>query len=216
MNTNEKFVITISREIGSGGRSIGRILARKLGVRFCDKELINSLREKFGLNTSEIEKIKGEKKNWLADLIRSMAPVPELVLLNDPNSAYLSNIRVNVTTDEIHEAETEILRELAQESSCVIAGRSGFFVLEGHPNKVDIFITASRDKRIEHIMGKQNLDKEAAALIVDDVDKSRENYVKRYTGKSRYDCRNYDLVLNVDSLTDEQAADIILTYLSKQ
>ncbi len=213
MNTDEKFVITISREIGSGGRSIGRKLSEKLGVRFCDKELINALREKFNLNTSEIEKIKGEKKNWLADLIRSMAPVPELVLLNDPSSAYLGNIRANVTTDEIFEAETRILRELADESSCVIAGRSGFFVLEGHPNKLDIFITASRSKRIERVMAKQNIDENAAGLIVDDVDKRRENYVRRYTGKSRYDCRNYDLVINVDDLSDDQAADIILSYI---
>jgi len=213
MDINEKFVITISREIGSGGRTIGRKLAEKLGVRFCDKELINALREKFNLRTSEIEKIKGEKKSWLADLIRSTAPIPELVLLKDPNSAYLGNIRVPVTTDEIFEAETEILRAMADESSCVIAGRSGFFVLKDHPNKVDIMITAPFQKRVEHVMAKQSITKEEAALIVEDVDKSRENYVKRYTGKSRYDARNYDLVLNVDGLTEDEAANIILEYI---
>lgn len=215
MDLNNKFVITVSREIGSGGRTIGRKLSERLGVRFYDKELINALREQFNLNTSEIEKIKGEKKNWLADLIRSMAPVPEMVLVNDPGSAYLGNVRNMVTNADIFEAETKILRELADESSCVIAGRSGFFVLEGHPNKVDIFITASRSSRIGNVMHKQNLSEEQAALIVDDVDKSRENYVKRYTGKSRYDCRNYNLVLNVDGISDDDAVSIIMAYLGR-
>lgn len=213
MAINEKFVITISREIGTGGRTIGRKLAEKLGVRFCDKELINALREKFSLSTSEIEHIKGEKKNWLADMIRATVPAPEFVLLNDPNSAYLSSVRVPVTTDEIFEAETEILKELAAESSCVIAGRSGFFVLKDVPGKVDIMLVASRDKRIAHVAEKQGLTLEKAALVVDSVDKSRENYVQRYTGKSRYDLRNYDLVLNVDNLDEDEAVDIILAYL---
>ncbi|MBP5559839.1 MAG: cytidylate kinase-like family protein [Bacteroidales bacterium] len=213
MNTNEKFVITISREIGSGGRTVGRKLAQKLGVRFCDKELINALREKFSLSASEIERIKGEKKNWLADMIRSTVPSPEFVLLNDPNSAYLNTVRVPVTTDEIFEAETEILKELAAESSCVIAGRSGFFVLKDVPNKVDIMLVAPRDKRIARVAEKQNLTPDKAALIVDSVDKSRENYVKRYTGNSRYDLRNYDLVLNVDDLSEDEVVDIILAYL---
>ena len=213
MNTKDKFVITISREIGSGGRSIGRKLAEKLGVRFCDKDLINALREKFHLSVPQIEKIKGEKKSWLADLIKSTAPMPEFVLLNDPNSAYLSNVRIPVTTKEIYEAETQILQQLAEESSCVIAGRSGFFALKDHPNKVDIMITAPRQKRIERVMRKQDIPEEQATLIVDDVDKSRENYVKRFTGKSRYDSRNYDLVINVDNLTEDEVVDVILSYL---
>ncbi|MBO4475978.1 MAG: cytidylate kinase-like family protein [Bacteroidales bacterium] len=213
MDINQQFVITISREIGSGGRTVGRKLAEKLGVRFCDKELISALREKFSITASEIEKIKGEKKSWLSDLMRSMAPVPELMLVNDPNSAYLTNIRLSITTDEIFEAETEILKELASESSCVIAGRSGFFVLKDFPNKVDIMLTASREKRIARVCAKQNLTPEKAAMIIDDVDKSRENYVKRYTGKSRYDLRNYNLVLNVDDLDEDEVVDIILAYL---
>ena len=63
MNTKESFVITISREIGSGGRTVGKILAERLGVRYCDKDLIKALRDKFGLTAYEIEKLKGAKKS---------------------------------------------------------------------------------------------------------------------------------------------------------
>ena len=74
-------------------------------------------------------------------------------------------------------------------------------------------LVAPRDKRIARVAEKQNLTPDKAALIVDSVDKSRENYVKRYTGNSRYDLRNYDLVLNVDDLSEDEVVDIILAYL---
>ena len=215
MNTKEQFVITISREVGSGGRTVGRLLAEKLGVRFCDKDLVNALREKFDLTTYEIEKLKGEKKNWLTDLFAKLNPSPVAVLNSDPSGMYFDNLDGSVTTDEIFKAECEILRGIAAESSCVIAGRSGFFVLENHPNKFDVFLTSSYMNRIERVMRKQDLNESTARIIVDEIDKMRENYVKRYTDKSRYDLRNYDLCLNMDGLTEEQAVDIILKALYK-
>ena len=105
------------------------------------------------------------------------------------------------------------MRELAQEESCVITGRSGFFVLKDHPNKLDIFITASREHRIARVMARQDLSHELAEEAIDQVDKSRENYIKRFAGVSRYDARNYHLCLNVDGMTEDQAVDVILTYL---
>ena len=98
--------------------------------------------------------------------------------------------------------------------SCVIAGRSGFFVLKDFPNKVDIFITAPREKRIQRVMVKQHLSEQEAAAAIDRVDEGRENYIKRYAGTSRYDVRNYDLVINMDNFPDENAAvELILEYL---
>ena len=213
MNIKEQFVITVSREIGSGGHTIGAKLAEALGVRYYDKYLIDSLRQKFNLSAYEIEKLKGEKKSWLADLFGKFSSVPNPALMNEPESSYLQNIREQVTTDDIFKAEKEILRGLAAESSCVIAGRSGFFVLSDFPNKFDIFITASRDKRIARVMEKQHLTQATAEIIVDEVDKMRDNYVKRYTDTSRYDARNYDLTLNVDNLSEEEAIEIILSCI---
>ena len=213
MDTTEKFVITIAREIGSGGRTVGRKLAAKLGVRYSDKELIRNLREKFNLTTYSIEKLKGEKKSWFADLIQMVAPVPKADMIMDTDSRFLQQLRSDVTTDDIYKAEREILKAIAEEGSCVIAGRSGFFVLKDHPNKVDIFITASRENRIQRIVRKQHLTETEAETIMDSIDESRENYVKRYTGKSRYDARNYDLVINADNHTEDEIVDIILSYI---
>jgi cytidylate kinase len=209
----EPFVITISREVGSGGRTIGRKLAQKLGVRFSDKELINGLQKKLSLDAKSIEEMKGKKKRWLDDFIQMVAPVPTSGLLVDGDSDYISEYNKSRDVNDVFDAEREILNGIADEGSCVIAGRSGFFVLKDRPNKVDIFITASRENRIERIMSKQGISREKAEEVINAVDKARDNYVKRYTGQSRYDTRNYQLVINMDNLTEEKAVDLIISYI---
>ena len=211
----EPFVITISREVGSGGRTIGRKLAEKLGVRFSDKELVDELQKKLNLTADSIEELKGKKKRWLDDFIQMVAPVPMSGMLVDGDSDYISEYNLSLSVNDVFEAEREILNGIADEGSCVIAGRSGFFVLKGRPNKVDILITASREKRIARIMDKQNLSRQKAEEVIDSVDKARDNYVKRYTGQSRYDARNYHIVLNMDYITEDQAVAMILSYLGK-
>lgn len=208
-------VITISRELGSGGRTIGRKLAQKLNYRYSDKELIRNLQEKFHLTTSGIEKLKGQKKNWFNDFIQLVAPAPQADMFINPDSQYIKEFRADLTTDDIHEAEVEIIKAIAAEGPCVIAGRSAFFVLQGMENKVDVFITASMEHRIERVMRKQSLSREQAIEVIERVDKGRDNYIKRYTGKSRYDARNYDLCIDVDKLTEDEAVDLILDYISK-
>ena len=209
----EPFVITISREVGSGGRTIGRKLAEKLGVRFSDKELIDSLQAKFNLSPKSIEELKGKKKRLMDDFIQMVAPVPMSGLLVNGDSDYISEYNTSLNVNDVFEAEKEILNGIADQGSCVIAGRSGFFVLKDRPNKVDVLITASRENRIARIMSKQGLSRDKAQEVIEKVDNARDNYVLRYTGQSRYDARNYHIVLNMDYLTEDKAVDIIMSYL---
>ena len=216
MNTSEQFVITISRELGSGGRTVGRKLAEALNVRYSDKELIHELMKRFNLTVSGIEKLKGEKKSWISDFIQMVAPVPKMSLLTgQKNGKYMTEFRADVTSADIFEAESDILKAIAGEGSCVIAGRSGFFVLRDCSNKLDVFITASKEHRVERVARKQGLTPEQAAIIIDKIDRDRENYIRKFAGMSRYDLRNYQLVLNMDNLTEDQAVDLILKYIGK-
>ena len=215
MNKKEPFVITLSREVGSGGHTVGSILARKLNVRYCDKLLLETLQKQFNLTASQIEKLKGEKKSWLSDFIRFVSPMPAASAILESDAKFGKESYSEVTSDDIYKAEAEILRALADEGACVIAGRSGFHILKDHPNEKSIFITASKPNRIKRIMARQGVTEEEAVDILERVDESRENYIKRFTGKSRYDARNYDLSLNVDGLTEDQAVEIILSYLSQ-
>ncbi len=212
MNKQEPFVLNISREVGSGGHTVGSILARKLNARYCDKQLLEALQKQFGLSVSAIEKLKGEKKSWLADFLTKITPMPSARALGvDPK--YSQEFRLDITTEDIFKAEVEILKGFAEMGSCVIAGRSGFHVFKGHPNTLNVFITASMPKRIERIMKKQGLTEREAATIVKGIDEGRENYIRRFAGVSRYDARNYDLVLCADGHTEEQLADLILAYI---
>ena len=215
MNTKEPFVITISREVGSGGHTVGSILAQKLETRYCDQQLLESLENQFGLSVDGIERLKGEKKNWLADFLTKVAPLPSAQALGlDPR--YTQEFRMDVTTDDIFGAEVEILKGFAEMGSCVIAGRLGFFVFKDHPNKLNVFITASLPYRIERMTKKQGISEKKASMLIESIDKSRENYITRYAGVSRYDARNYDLVLSADGHSEEELADIILSYIGHE
>ena len=214
MNTKEPFVITISREVGSGGHTVGRILAEKLNVRYCDKQLLESLEKQFGLSASQIEKLKGEKKSWFADFFEKVTPMPSAAALGI-KPEYSREFRVEVTSEDIFKAESEILKGFAQLGPCVVAGRSGFFVLKDHPNKLDVFISASLPNRIERVMRKQNLSRESAQSVIGEIDKARENYIQRFAGVSRYDSRNYDLCINAGGHSEEELADLILAYIAE-
>ena len=214
MILNDPFIITISREIGSGGGSVGRKLAEKLNVKYINKQLLQALQEKFNLNKSGIEHLRNKKKNWFTDLFEQASPAPKATM-EVGGYTFSRDFPDAVTVKDIYEAEKEILNAIADEGSCVITGRSAFFVLKDRPNKVDIFITASKAARIEQVMAKQNLSKEEAVKLVDTVDEGRDNYVKRHTGLSRYDMRNYDLILDMDYLTEDEAVEKILSFIGK-
>ena len=213
MKLNEKFVITINRELGSGGRTIGEKLAQRLGVAFYDKALIQGLQEKYDLTIEEIERLKGQKHNWWADFKRSLKITPNYVAPQIISAK--DSIPDFLITDDIFQSETEILKGIAEEESCVIAGRSGFFVFRNHPNHLSILIQAGMDYRISRLVEKRGISREEAQSIINEVDMGRENYVKKYTGTSRYDTRNYDIVLNVDEHTEDEIVALILQYIGK-
>lgn len=212
MKLKDPFVITISREVGSGGRTVGEKLAEKLNVNYVSKELLKALEEKFNLTRGGIEHLKSTKKNWFTDMFEQVAPAPKATI-KVGGYTYSREFQESVTVQDIYDAEVEILNAIADEGSCVIAGRSAFFVLKDRPNKVDIFITASKEHRIERIMTKQNMTREEAIKLIEAIDKGRDNYVKRYTGLSRYDMRNYDLVLDMDAMTEDEAVEKILNFI---
>ncbi len=212
MKKNEKYVITINRELGSGGRTVGLKLAEKLGVQFYDKAVVKAIEEKYNLNVEEIEKLKGKKHNWWSDLKRVVS-VGGGIMGVPYYSVSEGEVTVKTTTDEMFKTETQILKGIAEEESCVLAGRSGFFVFRDHPNHLSILIQASMESRIKRLMGKQNISEAEIRKTINKVDEMRENYVNRYTGTSRYDARNYDIVLRADGKTEDELVDIIMQYI---
>ena len=208
MNKNEKFVISINREVGSGGRTVGRLLAEKLGVKYCDKDVINGLTQKFGLSPDRIEEIKAQKKSWWNDINNYYQ-----TLVNSASSPMEAEVKLDNTS--MFETEKSILQEVAKQTSCVIAGRTGFMVFREWPNHLCVFIQASLEHRIQRIMRRRNISEQEARDVIAKMDATREAYIKKYEETSRYDTRNYQLVISMDELSEDDAAEIIIDYINR-
>jgi cytidylate kinase len=210
MKKNEKFVITINRELGSGGRTVGRILAEKLGVPYYDKPLTKALEEKFDLPHAQIEKLKGNNRSWWEEIKRVLAlgegAANSSEYYDEENNRY-------ITSEAVLKAEREILQGIASEESCVIAGRSAFFAMADNPNHMSILIQASMEHRIKRVMAKQGLSEKEAIKAIKMVDETREEYMQNNAHTSRYDTRNYDLVVKMDDKTEEEVANAILAFI---
>ena len=214
MNKNEKFVITINRELGSGGRTVGEKLAEKLGVSFYDKAVIMGLEEKYHLTVDEIEKMRNKKHHWWSDF-KLVTGIGEGLVSSSRLISEAGKEPDVLTTETMFKAESEILEDIANVESCVIAGRSGFYVFRNHPNHLRVMIQASLPFRIKRLVRKKGITEEEARKIIEKVDKMRENYVKKFTGTTRYDTRNYDIVISADGKTEDQIVDQILLYIEQ-
>ena len=215
MNKNEKFVISINRELGSGGRTVGEKLAAQLGVSFYDKAVVKGLCEKYHLTVEEVERLKGEKTNWWSDFKR-VGSIGEAF-----NNERYYKVEVGsglelITTDALFREEKSILEGIAEQESCVLAGRCAFFIFRNHPNHLSILIQAPKEQRIQRVMRKQGITHEKAEKIITTVDKMRENYVSKYAATSRYDTRNYDLTISMDGMTEDDAVAVIMEYINRQ
>ena len=209
MKRNEKFVIAINREVGSGGHVIGEKLAQKLGVKFYDKALVHELTEKFNLSVDELEEVKSSKFNWWNNFVQSY--------INRYKIEERFDIESNVATSEnIFKVESQFIKKLADDESCVIAGRSGFYIFRDHPNALKIFIRSNVQKRVERLMKVRGMDEDEAVATIEKVDKGREAYTKKFSGKSRYDARNYDLVIDVSNMDVDKVVDLIMDYIDRQ
>ena len=208
MNKNEKFVITINREVGSGGRTVGRKLAELLGVKYCDKAIVQGLTQKFGLSIERIEEIKAQKKSWWNDISNYYN-----TLVNSADQPMEAEVKLD--NKIMFDTEKRILQELASQTSCVVAGRTGFMVFRNWPNHLNIFIQASMEHRIKRIMERQNVTEKVARVIIAKLDVDRETYIKKYEDTSRYDTRNYQLVINMDDLSEDDAVAVIMEYVNR-
>lgn len=213
MDLSNKYVITINRELGTGGRSVAKLLAQKLGVPFYDRAHLQSLEDKEGVNEEKIESLKSKKRTWWPDLKRMVeldGGFAVSIYDNLPNFA----VPEKNDTDEKFKTEQEILKGIADAESCVVVGRCSFVTFKDHPNHLHIWIQSPMECRVERVMKKKGIASKAEAeKFIKEVDELCDEYSKRHTGVSRYDPRNYDLVISMKDRTEEEAVDLILKYI---
>ena len=189
-------IITISREYGSGGRYVGRLIADKLGIKFYDKEIITKLAERTGLSEQYIESNE-QKKELLANL----------------NNGYYFGLN---NSDELFLEETKLIKELASKESCVIIGRCADFMLKGRKNVLKVFIYSNMEDKINRATTYYELDKEKAQKEISRIDKLRANHYKYYTEKEWNDHSNYDICINTATLGVEKTAELVCDMVKQK
>ena len=200
-----KFIITINREAGTGGHEIAEKVSEMLNIKLYDKTFLAHILEKFKLTPKEAEEIKASKPNWWTEFCRFYKQFGATASTADDTS--------KVNSQQLYHAEAKALRDLAEQESCIIVGRTGFHVFKDTPDTIRIFLIADMEHRMERMMKKNNLDEKEARKKIEELDKARENFTKTFAGVSRYDARNYDFVINVTPFTTDQVAKFLVNNI---
>ncbi len=191
------YVITIAREYGSGGLTLAKTLAKRLGVDYYDHDIIDTTAKQLGYTT---EFVKNNEQNIsnskLLELIFTDKSVPLSM-----NPSYDDAIFVN---------EGRIIRNLASKKPCVIVGRCANWILRDDKNVFRVFVKSSREDAVRRIIQKDNLTADAAARRIEQVNRGRSNHYQQYTGHRWTDGRDYDLIVNTSVMGLEQIADLIV------
>ena len=202
MNRQEQFIITISRMFGTGGHEIGAELARRLGVKLIDKQVLNEVAKRMHVVEEAMEKLEARNPLWRDDFTNFYRTYM--------SKAEYNGLEHDRTSHELFEAQAAAIRSIAAEESCVLIGRCGFHIFAEHPNARKIFIHSSEDCRKRRIAEKYDLSLSDAAAMVVDNDYSRELYTKTFTGKDWTDARNYDISIDVRKFGVNGAVDFIM------
>lgn len=198
-------VITIARHFGSGGRTVGLMLAKELGINCYDREILRMASDASGINETLFEKADERLKS---NLFKISKKVYKGQLISPDKDDFASN-------DNLFNYQAKIIKELAETESCVIIGRCADFVLKDHPDVTRIYVYADEQfclDRSKEFLGMYDDDKQVLKHI-EKTDKFRADYHKYYTGKNWDDARNYDLCLNSGVLGFEKTVEEIKAYL---
>ena len=198
----EKTIITISREFGSGGRTIGRMVAEKLGIPFYDKELVDQIAMESGFAPKYVEE-HGEHSPSGSLFSYAFAPQGIPGVMNGLSTAdFLWNVQCNV------------ILQLAEKGPCVIVGRNADYILKDREDCFHAFIHADMDYRADRIVRLYGESEKSPEARLQEKDKRRKVNYQHYTGRTWGAADNYDISINTSTISIEKAAEIIVSLVS--
>ena len=187
------FVITVGREFGSGGPEIGKMLAKSLGIEYYDRDLVDKVVEKIGVEKHLVE--EADNKNFVPYGIETS----------------LGTRYANLSNKVIY-TQFDVIRKMAK-TSCVIIGRCSDYILKGQDDVVNVFVYAPTEVRIKTIMEKMNLSERHAAEVIRDYDNALHRRYKYITGTYRGDRHNRHLLVDSSVLGWEKTAKFIKSFV---
>ena len=202
----KRYVITIARGFGSGGKDIGMRLSKALGIPCYERQILTMASEKNGIDeyifVENDEKLRGK---YIANFLRK---VPVSGIVEPYDKGFISDVN-------IFNLQAEIIRSLAATESCIIIGKCADYILKDNKNVISIYVEAPRECCVKSIRDKMHVSEERAHQLIHSTDKYRSEYYSYYTGGRDWtNPTNYDLVLNTGRVDREMCVEIVKNYVN--
>jgi len=205
---SDKYVVNIGRQLGSGGKEIGEKLAARLGISFYDKELINLASKESGLCKEVFEKADEKPSQTIMGGLFGA----RFSLFTDssiPYTNYLNN-------DTLFKIQSDVIRKLAAEKSCLFVGRCADYILRENPRCVNVFVTASMKERIKRVCATEHITHEQAEELIAKTDKKRSEYYNYYSYKTWGAASTYHLCIDSSILGIDETVTFIEDFAKKK
>lgn len=204
----DKFVINIGRQLGSGGKAVGEMVARKLGVRVYDKQLINLAAEQSGLCPELFEKFDEKETHRKLSALISYLRSPFA-----GSDAAAENVLSN---EALFKIQSDVIRDLAARESCVFVGRCADYILRDHPRCLNVFIAASHADRCARLCRQQDIAPSEAEARMQRTDARRASYYNYYSSGRWGEAATYHLCVDSSALGIEGTADLVLEFAARK
>lgn len=210
MSERSTTVLTISRQLGSGGSSIGQEVARRLGMRYADREILQQAATAAGVKEGDLAGAEEKAAGFWHSVVHSFS-------LGGPDTTFVPPPLSAVYEEDVFKIESRIIQEIASQFDTVIVGRAGFHVLAGHPGLVNVMLHARRAGRVERVMQVYGIEDRAEAEdLVDRSDRQRASFIRTFTGRHWTDARLFDLCIDTSAVGLELATDLVFELVSRR
>jgi len=202
-------VLTISRQFGAGGKTLGELLSKKLGLTCINEQIIQMVADKARVSTSFVESIEKEAGGTLLKLMTSMISKSYIDRIVGDSGGYIDeNVYVEILS--------EIIKRLADEGDCIIIGRGGQYILKERSDVFHILLVAHKEDRYKFMEKNYDLLPTQAKNVVDTQEKRRATLFRRFGAEGYDNPDHYNLVLNMSKMSMEKAADIVCKMFDKE
>ncbi len=203
MMGEQNYVIAIGRQVGSGGASIGKIIADALSFKYLDREILTHAAKMLRVSEDNLAMIEERSFSFWQTILQATSYDARFML----SDYYLP------TGIKLFEAESQIIKNAAEESPCVIVGRCGSHLFKNHPRAVRIFLHAAPEIRIKNMAERFRLSEDKARKALEQIDRERDRYYNTYTGRRRQDASEYDITVDTGILGQELTIRLLLQYI---
>jgi CMP/dCMP kinase len=204
MSNEHHTAITISRQMGSGGTYIGYLLAKELGYKYIDREILRLASEHLKTGTGWLAQYDERSSSLLSNILRAFS-------VGTPESISMLHVQQPVYERDLFALECKIMNDILDHHDAVIIGRGGFYALRDRPAIFRIFVHAPLEFRVERLMKAQNLtDTKAARLEIDESDIRRSRFIRDMAGVTWTDALNYHLCIDSSIISFSLSVEMIL------